>query len=528
MKEYIVGLDVGTLETKAIVFNRDGKTLGEGSRELGMSFPKEGWFEQDLNEIWIKTASAIHDLIEEAKIPSKEIACVSVTGQRETVCPVDREGKPLRSAISWQDTRGWDVCKTVRRTVGAETVYKITGLPVNTMPSASKIVWTKRNEPEIYKKAWKFIGVVDFVVWKLSNEFVTDYSNANRTMLFDVRRLDWSSELLREFRLDREKMLDLVKPGTIVGTMAEDACEKTGLDKHVLVVYAGGDQQCSALGIGIVKPKRVSCILGTCTNIEAFSERVPFDPKMSLQAQVHVMPHAYLSEGGIGTSGIIYRWFRDRFGQTESQVAKELNEDPYKLLDREAANVEPGSNGLMLIPYFAGSLFPYWNAEDRGVLVGLRLDHSKKHFIRAILEGVAYEYRRMAEEAERVSRTKIDTVRFMGGGAKSPLRTQIFTDVLGVRGQIPEVTEAGAFGAYMLGAVAIGQHCTVLEAAEKSIRIGKKLNFNSNAHKRYNKLYSVYKQVYDRIQDLVNEISRISKVISMNSNLQSLSEPLGV
>jgi len=514
MKEYVVGLDVGTLETKVIVFNREGEALGEGARELGMSFPREGWFEQDLEEIWIKTASAIHDSIAAAKISSEEIACISVTGQRETVCPVDREGKPLRPAMSWQDTRGWEVCKTIRRTVGAETVYRITGLPVNTMPPASKILWTKRNEPEIYRKAWKFIGVVDFTVWKLSNELVTDYSNANRTMLFDIRKLDWSNELLREFRLDREKMLDLVKPGTPVGTVTEESCKKTGLDRHVSVIYAGGDQQCSALGIGIVKPRRVSCILGTCTNIEAFSERIPFDPKMSLQAQVHVMPHAYLSEGGIGTSGIIYRWFRDQFGQTESQVAKELNEDPYKILDQEAANVEPGSNGLMLIPYFAGSLFPYWNAEDRGVLIGLRLDHTKKHFIRAILEGVAYEYRRMAEEAERVSKTEIDTVRFMGGGARSPLWTQIFIDVLGVKGEIPEVTEAGAFGAYMLGAVAVGRYRTVLEAAEKSVKLGRKMDHNSNAHERYSKFYGVHRQVYDRIQSLVNEISRIGVLSS--------------
>jgi len=226
------------------------------------------------------------------------------------------------------------------------------------------------------------------------------------------------------------------------------------------------------------------------------------------------MPHAYLSEGGIGTSGIIYRWFRDQFGQTESQAAKELNEDPYKLLDQEAANAEPGSNGLMLIPYFAGSLFPYWNAEDRGVLVGLRLDHTKKHFIRAILEGIAYEYRRMAEEAERVSKTKIDTVRFMGGGARSPLWIQIFIDVLGVKGEIPEVTEAGAFGAYMLGAVAIGRYCDVLEAAEKSVKVGKKMNHNSNMHQRYNKFYGIYRQVYDRIQSLVNEISRVSVALS--------------
>ena len=514
MKDYVVGLDVGTLETKAIVFDREGKAVSKGARELGMSFPREGWFEQDLNEIWIKTASAIHDSIVAAKIASKEIACISVTGQRETVCPVDREGKPLRPAMSWQDTRGWGICKTIRRTVGAETVYKITGLPVNTMPSASKIVWTKRNEPQIYEKAWKFIGVVDFIVWKLSNQLVTDCSNANRTMLFDIRMLDWSNELLREFRLDREKMLDLVKPGTPVGTMTDESCKKTGLSRRVPVIYAGGDQQCSALGIGIVKPKRVSCILGTCTNIEAFSERIPFDPKMSLQAQVHVISRAYLSEGGIGTSGIIYRWFRDQFGQMESQVAKELNEDPYKLLDQEAASVEPGSNGLMLIPYFAGSLFPYWNAEDRGVLIGLRLDHTRKHFIRAILEGIAYEYRRMAEEAERVSRVEIDTIRFMGGGARSSLWTQIFTDVLGVKGEIPEVTEAGAFGAYMLGAVAIGRYHTAAEAAERSIKITRKMKVSPNLHERYNKLYGIYRQVYDRIQSLVNEISRISDTSS--------------
>ena len=507
MKECIVGVDVGTTKTKVVVFDKEGCIVGRGEEELKTRFLKPGFIEQDLNEIWYNTASAINKALVNAKVTSDSIKAIAVTGQRETICPIDKDAQPLRRAILWQDTRGWDICKFLHEELGANKVYQITGLPINTMPSVSKIAWIKGNEPEIYNKTWKFVGVVDFTVWKLTGKLMMDYSNASRTMLFDINTLNWSRDIFNALGLDPSKMPELVPPGTKAGLVHRKASNETGLKEGTFVTYAGGDQQCSALGIGVVKPGIVSCILGTCTNIEAFSKELLLDNKMRLQAQVHVIPKSYLLEGGIGTSGVIYRWFRDNFCVSESEVAKQLNLDTYQILDQEAALVPPGAEGLFLIPYFAGSLFPYWNAQDRGILVGLTLAHKGKHLARAILEGVALEYRRMVYDVERVAKIKVNSVRFMGGGARSTLWPQIFVDVLNARGEIPKISETGTLGAYILAATDLGWYENLMHACESVIKIERVLQPKVETHIQYEKIYSIYNIFYQRIRDLINKLS---------------------
>lgn len=508
-QEYIIGVDVGTTETKATIFNSNGQIKGEASKELPIYFSSGGQVEQDLNEILFECLFTIKEALKVSKINPNDIACVAFTGQRDTICPINKKGSPLRRAISWQDTRGWEICKWIRKEVGAEKVYHITGLPVNTMPPASKIMWIKQKQPMIYEKTWKFVGIVDYIVWKFSDELRIDHSNANRNMLFDIRKRSWSDELFSTFNLDLEKMPDLTPPGTLIGNITKEISSQIRLPNDCKIVYGGGDQQCNTLGAGIVSPGRVVCILGTCTNVEAFSNKIPHDPMMSLQSEVHVIPNAYICEGGIGTTGTIYRWFRDEFAKSEQEVAGKLNLSPYYLLDREAANVPPGSHGLMLIPYFAGTLFPYWNAEDRGLIVGLHLKHKKEDFIRMILEGIAYEFRKMTEQAEKVTATKINLVRFIGGGAKSILWPQIFVDVLGIPGETLTVTQAGTLGAAILGMIAMGWHKDIAKATEKLVKVKTKLQPNSESHEIYEKLYPIYKKLYPRIQDPINEISRI-------------------
>lgn len=509
MDDYFIGVDIGTTETKAILFESSGTVVCKSSLELPLQIFDQYFIEQDYDEIWNKTARVIKNLINKSEVNPRNIAFISVTGQRETLGAMDKHKKILRKGISWEDSRGREFCILIKDKVGSERVYRITGLPVNTMPWASKIMWLKENENDLYRKTWKFLGVVDYAVFKLSNVLTTDYSNAGRTQLFDINKKIWSDELFQVLDLDKEKVLETKPSGTLVSNVASEACTETGLHKETAVIYGGGDQQCSALGAGVVSPGRVSCILGTCTNMEVYADEIPFDPKNLLEAVIHVVPGAYLSEGGIGTTGIIYRWFRDEFGEVEKIVADSLGKDPYMLLDEEAAKSPPGSLGLMLIPYFAGSEYPYWNPNDRGAIIGLLLSHKKEHLIRAILEGVAYEYRRMVEEGGKVSETTISEIRFTGGGAKSLLWPKIFVDILGLPGQILNVHDTGALGAGILGTVAVGWHKEVKRATDNLVRIESTVKPDAKSHLLYDKLYSIYRQMYDRIQDLVNAISNI-------------------
>lgn len=506
-KGLIVGIDVGTTETKAILVGERGDLLSESSSELPLIQTKENWIEQDIQVIWKKTAKVIENCIKD--IDRRRLLCISVTGQRETICPLDRNFEPLRKAISWQDARGWKICKTMKQELGFEEIYKITGLPVNTMPCASKIAWIKENEQAIYDRAWKFVGIVDYIVWKLSGQLRIDFSNACRTMLFDIAKLRWSERIIDYLELDLDKMPELIPSGHPVGNVTKKASEETDLPTIVEVVYAGGDQQCSALGVGITEQHRVSCVLGTCTNIEAYSDHLPLDKKLRLQAQLHVIPNSYLVEGGIGSSGSIYRWFRDNLGERETLAAKRCRTSPYAIMDAEAEKVEPGSSGLIMIPYFTGSLYPYWNADDRGMFVGLRLSHKRGHLLRAILEGIAYEYMRMAEDVERITGTKIDQVRFMGGGAKSKIWPKIIVDVLGVNGVVTKNTQAGAMGAAILGSKACDLFKDIKDAAESMVKVGRRIAFDRVTHERYRRYCRIQGEVYGRIQDLVNELSQV-------------------
>ncbi|MGB9622620.1 MAG: xylulokinase, partial [Candidatus Bathyarchaeia archaeon] len=281
---------MGTTETKAILVDECGNLVSEKSRELPLIYSEEGYIEQDIEEIWAETAAVIKRCLRGEH--KSRLACIAVTGQRETLCPLDREFASLRNAISWQDTRGWRVCKKMSQELGSEEVYRITGLPINTMPWASKLVWIQENEKPTYEKTWKFVGVVDYTVWKLCGDLKMDYSNACRTMLFDLSKLKWSERMFEYLGLDLDKMPELVPPGQILGSVTKEASEDTNLPVGITVVYGGGDQQCNALGVGVTDSKKISCVLGTCTNIEGYSERPPLDPEMRLQAQLHVVPNS--------------------------------------------------------------------------------------------------------------------------------------------------------------------------------------------------------------------------------------------
>jgi xylulokinase len=509
MSEYFMGIDVGTTETKAVLFKSEGTAICKSSLELSLQITNQYFIEQDYDDVWKKTSLVIKETIKKSEVDPRKIAFISVTGQRETLSALDKNKKILRKGISWQDCRGRDFCKIMKDKVGDEKIRKITGLPVNTMPWANKIMWLKEKESRLYEKTWKFLGIVDYIVFKLTNILITDYSNASRTQLFDINTKKWSDELFDALGLDKEKMPDVKPSGTLISNVQSKAYVETGLSDQTVVIYAGGDQQCTALGAGVISVGRVSCILGTSTNMEMYTEKIPHDLRKPFEVVIHVVPNAYLLEGGIGTTGVIYRWFRDEFASAEKVLAHSLGKDTYVVLDEEATKSPPGSLGLMLIPYFAGSEYPYWNPEDRGAIIGFTLSHKKAHVIRAILEGVAYEYRRMLEDGIKVLRTPISEIRFSGGGAKSRLWTQIFADVLGLPGQVTEIYDTGALGAGILGTVAFGWYNDVKKATSDLVRIKETVNPNKESHMLYSKLYYVYRQMYGRIQDLVNKISKI-------------------
>ena len=510
-EEYLVGLDVGTTLAKSLIFDLEGKIVGYGDREYDVIFPKIGWVETDLEEIWEKTIAAIREAIKSMKINPRDIKGISVTNQRQTVAPVDKNGNPLRKAFSWQDQRAIREIEWITNRIDKTELFQITGLPPGQWYPITKILWSKRRQPKIYEHSYKWLCVHDWIIWKLSGVFATDWSNASETMIFDINKLDWSDKLLDLYKIDRDKLPEARPPGTLIGEITETASKLTGLKKGTPVILGAGDQQCSALGVGNVLPGRFSMCSGTSLVCEAYLEKPVFDRNMLCLTSCHAVPGKYVLEVGNTACGIIYKWFRDNFGYAETEVARNLGKSVYQLLDDEASKIPPGSEGLVVYSYFLGDPgFPYFTSRERGVIMGLLTKHTKSHLARALMEGIAYKARHAIDSVEKVVGRKIREVRHVGGGAKSKLWNSIYADVCGVRIAIPEVTESGALGAAILAGIGCKIYDDIEAITDRLVKMKYTIEPNIKNRDIYDKIYSkVYIHAYDRIAEFNRELARM-------------------
>ena len=462
-------------------------------------FPQPTWVEQDAQDWWRTACNTCHVTLKKIGKRIKNLVAVSITNQRETIVPVDSAGNPLYNALVWQDRRTTRQCSTIQHELGAEKIYKVTGLTIDPYFSASKILWFKQEKPRVFEKAHKFLLVHDFILHRLTGRFATDYSNASRTMLFNVQKMEWSNLICNQLEIPKEKLPPTHPSGMNIGELTPAAAKATGLPKGLAVVIGGGDQQCGAVGVGVVKAGRVKATIGTGTFILAFEENPKFDSKRRLLCSCHAVPNQWVIEASIFTSGIIYRWFRDQFGHEEKQLAKLLERDAYEFMDHQARQSPPGSRGVILLPHFIGAGAPYWNPQARGVIIGLALGHSRADIIRAIMEGTSYEVRRNLEVMENLG-IRLKELRLTGGATRSTVWNQILTDITALPVQLSQVEEATALGAAILASVGGGLYPTVDRAVESMVTGGARFEPSVEIIDHYNKLYAVQTEAYQALE----------------------------
>ncbi|MBS7643485.1 xylulokinase [Candidatus Bathyarchaeota archaeon] len=508
-KEYVAAIDAGTIGCRTIIFDTEGHEIGRAYDEYLSYYPLPAWVEQNAEDWWITACNTVKRAIATTKVNPEDIVGVSVTNQRETIVPVDIDGKPLRNAIVWQDRRTVPQCEWIKKNVGADVVYQITGLTVDPYFSAPKILWIMENQPEIVKKTFKFLLVHDYIEYKLTGEFVTDWSNASRTMLFDVEKFEWSEKLSNEMGIPKEKMPTAYASGTKVGEVTKEAAESTGFAEGTPVAAGGGDQQCGAVGVGVVRLGRIKATTGTGTFMLAFLDEPKRDRQKRVLCSCHAVPGKWVMEASMFTTGAVYRWFRDRFGQLEKLTASQLGIDAYELLNDEADAAPVGSGGVLVIPHFIGAGAPHWDPKARGVILGLALGHERKHVIRAIMEGVCFEIRRNIEVMRELG-IKIEEMRITGGATRNPTWNQIQADVYGIPVAKGVVEEATSLGAAILAGVGAGIYRDVADAAEKMVIIGERRMPIAKNHDLYNKLYEVHKAVYQALKQ-ANVYARLAE-----------------
>jgi xylulokinase/glycerol kinase len=488
---------VGTTSCRTIIYSSRGNLISEAYEEYASIFLSPTWIDHD-PATWLKAArNTLKQAIKLFPGDTNDIAAICVISQRSTFIPVDSDGNPLDNAILWQDKRAIAQADFIRKELGSEYVYHKTGLRIDAYFSLPKLLWLKENKPHVFKKAFKILTVHDFIIHHLTGEFVTDWTQASRTMLFNISELKWDAELCKQFEIPMEMLAKAIPPGTIVGGLKKSLQAEFNLRSDIPVVSVGGDQQAAAVGLGVVVPGLLCANTGTGSFILAHAERPAFDKKQRVVCTASAVAGKWLIEAGIYTSGSVYRWFRDNFAMVESNTARDLHIDAYEILNSEVKSTSPGAEGLIFLPHFAGSAAPYWDPLAVGLIFGCSLGHKRSHVIRGLLEGICFEICKNIRIIESLT-NEIMEIRVSGGATRSMTFNQIQADVYGktVLRSISE--QSSALGAMLVAATSIGLYPDISTAVGAGVSFDghNRKTPDEEAHQLYEKILTLHDELY--------------------------------
>ncbi len=494
---FFMGIDLGTSGVKVLLIDVKGDVVSKGEEEYPLYTPQPGWTEQDPQEWWSATQSAIKKAIR--RINPGEIKGIGLTGQMHGSVFLDESGDVIRPCILWNDQRTYREVEEIMERFGDQAVNWIAN-PVLTGFTLPKIIWLKKNEPENFKRVRKILLPKDFIRFKLTGEYATEVSDASGTALFNVKDRRWSQEMMDAMELSPELFPKCYESPEITGYVTREVAEETGLKEGIPVVGGGGDQAAQAVGMGIVHPYDTSVTLGTSGVVFSAIDKVFVDPKLRTHTFCHAVPGMWHIMGVMLSAGGSLRWYRDTFGEMEVSIARLLNKDPYEILTEEAGRVRPGSERLLFLPYLTGERCPHPDPFARGVFFGIGLNHSRAHFVRAIIEGISFGLNDSLNILKELG-VKPDIVKISGGGARSPLWRKILASIFKLPVATINVTEGAAFGSALLSAVGTGYFTSVVEAGESIVKITDITEPEDDWVKVYEDLYPLYRKLYSDLKE---------------------------
>ncbi|MCA1569344.1 MAG: xylulokinase [Chloroflexi bacterium] len=449
--DHVLGIDVSTTATKAVLLDEAGTVVGRGISEYDLSVPRPLWSEQDPRLWWEGSVHAIRSVLGSTGVRGDEVVAIGLTGQMHGAVVLDAAGDALRPAMLWNDQRTADECDLIRRVVGPERLIEITGNDALTGFTAPKLVWIRDHEPDVWSRVAHVLLPKDDVRRRLTGEYACDKADGAGTLLFDLAARDWSDEVLDALEIDRAWLPRTWEGPQITGSVTAEAAAATGLSAGTPVVAGGGDQAANAVGVGAVTTDVMAVSLGTSGVVFATTERPAFDPHGRAHSFCHALPSRWHMMSVMLSAAGSLRWFRD-------VVAPGVD---YEALTAEAADVTAGSDGLTFLPYLSGERSPHADPLARGAFVGLTISHQRRHLTRAVLEGVAFGLRDGMDLLMGAGIGKPTQIRASGGGSASALWLQILADVLGAEIATVGTAEGAAFGAGLLAAVGAGWYPTV-------------------------------------------------------------------
>lgn len=500
-KSLILSIDLGTSNLKGAVFDIDGKEIAFESIEYNLYTPQKDIVENDTNLYWENVLKILKKLSDKLGNRANNILAIGTSSQGETIVPVDKYGEPLRNAIVWIDTRSKAEAKDIRKNFNICQMYEKTGCPdVDPSWPATRILWIKNNEKDIFEKTHKFLLLEDFIVFKLTGQFFGEASVYSSTYYYDIVKFDFIDEILNFIGISRKKLPEVLRPGSFVSNLKPDIADYLNFDRNTKVVIGAMDQICGAVGAGNVFDGVITETTGSAFAMVVTIDKPIFDKNYNLPCIPHAVENLYALMPYSSTGGMVLKWFKDKFCKEEIQKAEYKKISVFKILDEIAEKILPGSEGLIMLPFITGAFFPEFNANARGIFFGICINHEKAHFIRAILESLGYMMRKDLEIINNLG-IKINDVTSIGGGASSKLWGQIKADICGKTIKIPEYTECALLGSAIIAACAVELFKNIRDASKNFIKI-KDIFYPKKSNKKiYDINYKKYTEIYEKLKN---------------------------
>lgn len=507
--KYVIGIDLGTSSLKTILFDQKGNKIAAASQEYPMSQPQNGWAEQNPEDWFQAAVKTLRQIAAESKISKESIVSIGISGQMHGLVMLNREGKVLRPCILWCDQRTESECQELTNLVGKERLIELTANPALTGFTASKILWVRRHEPEIFAQCRHILLPKDYLRYRLTGAFATDASDASGMQLFNVAQRKWSKEMADAVGIPMTYLPKVYESPEITGFLQKEIADLTGLSIGTCVVAGAGDNAAAAVGTGVIEQGRAFTTIGTSGVVYAHTKKPVIDRQGRFHTFCCAVPGEWHIMGVTQGAGLSLQWFRNQFCQSEAKTAEDTGTSVYKIMDEEAGAIPAGSQRLIFLPYLMGERTPHLDPNCRGMFFGLSALHTRPHCIRAVMEGVAYSlYDCLLVMQENKLSPQIMTI--AGGGGKSDLWKQIICDVFSLPVNNATESEAPALGVAILAAVGAGIYDSVSEACDAMLRLSEDCIYPiSRNTEKYRSVHSVYRSLYPLLKDTFVSLSKL-------------------
>ncbi|PWK22348.1 gluconokinase [Arcicella aurantiaca] len=472
MNHFYIGIDIGTTATKAMVFTQEGKVVNHCSICYEMYHPQPDWSIQKPSEILSAVLACINKV--STNITSQFI---SFSSAMQSIIAIDKDGNPLTDIILWADNRANEIANNLKNSDLGKAFYKSTGLPIHTFSPMTKILWLRENEPEIFAKTHKFISIKEYVWHQLTGEYVIDSSMASGTGMMNIENLQWDSTILNHLGIRENQLSSIVSPRHTANS----------LKQNFTLVLGGGDGALANLGTGAMQKGRMALTIGTSGAVRLPIDKPFIDHKMRTQCY-HLVDSQYLKLGAVNNGAVILQWLKETILQSEESFEELLT---------KAELAPAGADGLIFVPYLLGERAPIWDASAQGTLLGITINHTKSHFIRATIEGILFGLLSITEVLMPDKKERDEVVIMTSGGfTKSDFWLQLTADIFQMKVVVTQDIESSAWGAVLIGFMAFGIEASQQEMEEKVFMP------NANNFTVYQNNFNKFKKVYEALKDL--------------------------